>query len=97
MSTSVLLEFLKKLKSPKINDLMKKWANELNTTFSKEEVQIAKKIKKCSTSLTMQEMEIKTMLKFNLFKWLSAGTQPTNVGENVRKKEPSCTVVRNVN
>jgi hypothetical protein len=29
---------LKKLNSQKINDLMKKWANELNRAFSKEEV-----------------------------------------------------------
>jgi hypothetical protein len=34
---------LKKLNSQKINDPMKKWANELNRTFSKEEVQMAKK------------------------------------------------------
>jgi hypothetical protein len=34
---------LKKLNSPKINELIKKWATELNRTFSKEEIQIAKK------------------------------------------------------
>jgi hypothetical protein len=35
---------LKKTKlTPKINDLMKKWTNELNRDFSKEEVQTAKK------------------------------------------------------
>jgi hypothetical protein len=34
---------LKKLNSKKNNDPMKKWANELNRAFSKEEVQIAKK------------------------------------------------------
>jgi hypothetical protein len=33
---------LKKLKSPRINEPMKKWATELNRTFSKEEVQMAK-------------------------------------------------------
>jgi hypothetical protein len=33
----------KKLNSQKINDPMKKWANELNRAFSKEEVQMAKK------------------------------------------------------
>jgi hypothetical protein len=32
----------KKLKSPKINSPMKKWANELNSAFSKEEIQMAK-------------------------------------------------------
>jgi hypothetical protein len=33
---------LKKLNSHKINDPMKKWANELNRAFSKEEGQMAK-------------------------------------------------------
>jgi hypothetical protein len=33
---------LKKLNSPKINEPIKKWATELNGTFSKEEVQMAK-------------------------------------------------------
>jgi hypothetical protein len=34
---------LKKLNSPKISDLTKKWATELNRNFSKGEIQIAKK------------------------------------------------------
>jgi hypothetical protein len=34
---------LKKLNSPKINELIKKWASELNRTFSKEEIQMTKK------------------------------------------------------
>jgi hypothetical protein len=33
---------LKKLNSQKFNDPMQKWANELNTAFLKEEVQMAK-------------------------------------------------------
>jgi hypothetical protein len=37
---------LKKLKSPKINEPIKKWATALNITFSKEEIQMAKKKKK---------------------------------------------------
>jgi hypothetical protein len=34
---------LKKLNSPKINEQIKKWETELNRTFSKEEIQMAKK------------------------------------------------------
>jgi hypothetical protein len=46
---------------------MKKWAHELNREFSKEEVPIASKyMKKCSTSLIIKEMQIKTALRFHL-------------------------------
>jgi hypothetical protein len=58
---------LKKLNSPKINELIKKWATELNRIFSKEEIQMAKKhMRKCSPSLAVKEMQIKTTLRFNL-------------------------------
>jgi hypothetical protein len=48
---------LKKLNSPKINEPIKKWASELNRTFSKQEIQMDKKhVKKCSPSLAIKEM-----------------------------------------
>jgi hypothetical protein len=40
---------------------------ELNRTFSKEEVQMAKKLmKKCSPSFAIKEMSVKTILRFYL-------------------------------
>jgi hypothetical protein len=53
---------LKKLNSPKINGPIKKWANELNRTFSKKEIQITKNVmKKCSTFVAIREMQIKPL------------------------------------
>jgi hypothetical protein len=58
---------LKKLNSLKINEPIKKWATELNRTYSKEEIKIAKKhMTKCSPSLATKEMKIKTTLRFHL-------------------------------
>jgi hypothetical protein len=51
---------LKKLNSLKINDRGKKRANELNRTFSKDEVQTSKRhMKKCSTSLAIKKCKSK--------------------------------------
>jgi hypothetical protein len=62
-----------------MNDIMKKWASELNRAFSKEEVQMAKKyMKKFITSLAIKEIQIKTMLKFYLSTFRMAIIKKTN-------------------
>jgi hypothetical protein len=43
------------LNSPKINDPIKKWATELNRTFSKEEVQLTKKHMKKMLTISSQK------------------------------------------
>jgi hypothetical protein len=57
----------KNLDSRETNNAIKKWGTELNKEFFTEEYQIVKKhLKKCSTSLVIREMQIKTPLRFYL-------------------------------